>query len=59
MSELTRCNYCTLNNIKARYGVSNVEIRLSQSGDLRGWTEVYVRGKRVASFMAVTDHCVC
>lgn len=59
MSELTPCCFCVLHRIKVRHGASNVTTRLVQTGDLRGWTQVYVGERRVVSFMALTDHCVC
>jgi hypothetical protein len=60
MSELTRCNYCTYKDIQERYGKEKVSFRLS-IGEMRGWVEVNVKGKRkpVAYFMQLTAHCVC
>ena len=54
MSELTRCNRCTLNDIIRRAG-KGAEIRLV-SGE---WTVCYVNGERVASFLELTEQCAC
>lgn len=70
MSELTRCNYCSLNSIKQRAKRSGKQVTTQRRED--GWLEVYVHPAEVkivtdedrevyrqASMMAVTDHCVC
>lgn len=56
MSELTRCNYCTLQAIKERANAKGQAVMLVHKG---GWIEVEVDGKRVASFKELSDHCVC
>jgi hypothetical protein len=57
MSELTRCNYCTLQSIKARHGEDQVFIRYNG----HGWLEVRIHGKDepLAWFLILTAHCVC
>ena len=52
MSELTSCNYCTFNGIKARAK------REGKKVELRGH-DVYVDGKHVAWFMELTSSCCC
>lgn len=61
MGEFTRCNYCTLKDIEARHGEKNVSWRVATTGEMRGWVEVTVKGKRkpVAYFMLLTAHCSC
>lgn len=57
MSELTPCNFCSLNGIKARAAARSDEVVLEL--DHEGWTIVYVNGKRIASMQRVTTVCVC
>ena len=62
MSELTLCNFCSLQKLKRRYGEENV--RVNRDLDKDGWLEVKVRdeqGWHSAGhwFLALTDHCVC
>lgn len=74
MSELTSCNFCSLNNIKHR-AKQRGQIVTTLIDDT-GWTDVYVHPPniteftrrrhddewseyQVASMMAITDHCVC
>ena len=61
MSELTRCNYCTIKLLKEQYGKNliqkgnNFYIPNEKGKDT-------VNGKKVkfiAWFMEITDHCVC
>ena len=61
MSELTRCNYCTLKSIQKRYGEANVTVVTVRVGEMRGWEKVLVQGKAkpVAYFMLRTTRCVC
>jgi hypothetical protein len=59
VSELTRCNFCILNNIIRRYSGSGIKVGLQPAEDGSGWMEVWVAGQRQASFMELTDHCVC
>ena len=60
MSELTRCNYCTLRSIKSRAASQDQSVLLAQTMlDGREWITVSVDGHRVASFLSLTDHCVC
>lgn len=64
MSELTQCNYDTLQSIKYRYGADNVKV-VSARGSMLGGVDVLVRkdGKweeePVAWFMQLPAHCVC
>jgi hypothetical protein len=57
MSELTLCNFCTLQGIKVRYGRDKVYIR--HSG--HGWLEVCIEGRDepVVWFAALTTQCCC
>jgi len=56
MSELTSCNFCTLQVIKRR----NKGKKVTTQRDEDGWIRVFVDGKPTGtSFMALTDHCVC
>jgi hypothetical protein len=56
MSELTSCNFCTLQDIKRR----NKGKKVTTQRDEDGWIRVFVDGKPTGtSFMALTDHCVC
>lgn len=57
MSELTRCNYCTLQHLKRVYGAKNLIVQPSM--DFPSWTEVVVKGERLASFMQLTEKCAC
>lgn len=73
MSELTPCNYCSLNNIKRRAEQDGMIVTTRL--DSAGWTAVYVHPPRVnlpkndshdkpspyrvALMMEITDHCVC
>lgn len=68
MSELTPCNYCSLQHLKAKYKGQKVEVKADTSGKPAGWTEggmppgykVFVDGKDIEVwFMAITDHCCC
>jgi hypothetical protein len=75
MSELTPCNYCSLNRIKRRANEKGLQVTLLSS---RGGFDVYVHPADVtvnretvgdeegkpssywgAWLMALTDHCVC
>jgi len=56
MSELTPCNYCTFQDIIRRHQGATVELHGFPGSD---WVECTVDGKRVASFMELTEECVC
>jgi len=69
MSELTPCNYCSLNSIKRRADRNGKRVTTQWRN---GWLEVYVHPSdvkivndkdrekyRQGSMMALTDHCVC
>ena len=58
MSELTLCNYCTLEDIKRRHG----KVELRRTADR--WVDVLVQDgdddwKVVASFAALPEGCAC
>lgn len=57
MSELTRCNRCTLNDIYRRHPDAQIELRRNK--DEMGWWGVYVDEQRVASFLELTPKCAC
>jgi hypothetical protein len=56
MSELTPCNYCTLQRMKAKR-----DVILEPADDMPGWTAArYVdEAEPSAYFMELTDSCVC
>ena len=63
MSELTPCNYCSYERMKAMCKESGEKIRLKkpddkEMADLMQWA-VEIDGEEVAWFMELTDHCVC
>lgn len=62
MSEMTPCNHCTLNRVKAsakKRGAS-VQVRTGQD-EWKGWLIVLESDKPEPThyFRALTDHCVC
>lgn len=64
MSELTPCNYDTLQAMKRQHGANNVRTVVVKDGDMVGWVRVDVYRNREwregrAYFMALTDHCIC
>ena len=61
MSELTPCNYCTLEGYKRRHGEKNVRTRPSKKEGMRlNWIAVVVRGKgEVAWFLELSKDCCC
>lgn len=74
MSGLTRCNFCTLQDMRARYGDEHIAVRVDTDEDEifgwggdpepvrrvpRVWVEVLRDGERIASFAELTDRCVC
>lgn len=58
MSELTRCNYCTLQRIREIAKKRGVGVILGRQD---GWTVVRYsdEDEPVAHLLEVTDHCVC
>ena len=63
MSELTPCNHCTFESIKARCEKEGKTVELKRPEDeemasLMKWA-VVVDGKEVAWLMELTDHCCC
>lgn len=62
MSELTKCNFCTLKGIKARAKKNGQRVYVRDGkGEFLGWKTVTLSGesKPVAYFMELTGHCVC
>ena len=74
MSDLTICNYCSLQAIKQRAKENNLKVTLLQSNWELGGIDVYVHPKdvkvkklddrerekyRVAWFMELSDHSCC
>lgn len=56
MSELTRCNYCTLQDVRRR----NPGKRVSTRRDEHGWLRVLIDGEPAGiSFLELTTRCVC
>jgi hypothetical protein len=63
VSELTKCNFCSLQELEAKYGKDNVRV-VPARGDMQGWWEAqhYEDEKWISAghwFMVVTAHCVC
>ena len=62
MSELTPCNYCTLEGIKRRNKGKKVKLRPAKKEDkyFLGGYDVYIDGEKSGAwFMEVSDRCVC
>lgn len=62
MSDLTFCNYCNMEAIKARAKKVDrkVEVRPAKEDVCYlGGTDVFVDGKFVAWFMTLPDYCCC
>lgn len=63
MSELTLCNFCSLNDMKIRAKERGVEVIVVHEpmGDMRGWISARYSDKDEPSawFMVLTAHCVC
>ena len=63
MSELTRCSYCTLQDMRRRARIRGVQLitRVEGSGTMRGWTSVRYSNENEPSayFLQLTTHCVC
>uniref|UniRef100_A0A6M3JPA6 Uncharacterized protein n=1 Tax=viral metagenome TaxID=1070528 RepID=A0A6M3JPA6_9ZZZZ len=61
MSELTLCNYCSLQSMKKRAKKEGKKIKLSttRAGDMAGWIKVEEDGKAIAYFMKLSSRCVC
>jgi len=53
VSDTHLCNFCTLKDIKRRHK----SVKLVHEGS--GWIAVMADGERVATFMALTEYCVC
>lgn len=55
VSELTRCNYCNLEEVKRQHPDADVHVRTDD-----GWLQVYVDAEPIGMwFLALTTHCVC
>lgn len=66
MSELTRCNYCTLQALKrdgcrlaSRQEIAKLNEDQAADERLSGTVVIDRDGKFVAWFMALSDHCAC
>jgi hypothetical protein len=63
MSDLTPCNFCSLQRIKRRAAErgATVTTRRETSGDMRGWVAVIEsdRDEPSSYFMELTDRCAC
>jgi hypothetical protein len=60
MSDLTRCNYCTLEAVKRRPENKGHKVTVAQTRDSEGWLVVHVDGVPIGiSFLALTAHCAC
>lgn len=62
MSDLSECNYCTLQRMKEKAKQRNVEVVLETStGEWNGWISVRYSDQEEISvrFKALTDSCVC
>lgn len=59
MSELTQCNYCTYEHMKAEAKKRNVTVVLERSQD--GWTSARYSDEKEPSawFLKLTRECVC
>lgn len=56
MSELTRCNYCKFEDIKAEAKQAGLQPWVRDKNDGK---EAMVGGSVVAWFMELPDHCCC
>jgi hypothetical protein len=59
MSELTQCNFCNVNKLKSKYGD---RLELTKEWDKYNkthWTVAKVNGKRLGTFMEISERCVC
>ena len=61
MSELTQCNWCTLQGIIARYKDEKISLQASEDGWITVFREAKDGVKQQAgySFMALTLYCAC
>lgn len=60
MSEFTRCNFCTLQELRLRNKGKNVSVRRLKEGDMHGWLGVFIDGKEAGYwFKELGDHCEC
>ena len=67
MSELTRCNFCSLTDIRARATAEGKTVKVEREkltdamamGSDHAWWIVTVDGEHAASFMELTQGCVC
>jgi len=57
MSELTSCNYCTLQGIKSRAKENGEKVKVVPSR--HGGVDVKVNDRQVAWFMELTTYCCC
>lgn len=62
MSELTRCNWCSLREMRAKAKRRKTKVIIENgSGDFTGWKVVRYSDRELPSayFMELSDHCVC
>jgi len=59
MSELTRCNYCSLKDMEQKAKERRVVVIMGK--DDAGWITARYSDERQPAhhFMELTDHCVC
>jgi len=58
MSELTSCNYCTLQDIKSRAKQKGEKVRVVPNGR-HGGVDIKVGDRQAAWFMELTKYCCC
>lgn len=60
MSELSKCNYCTLKRMREKAARRNATVVLSKDLDTH-WTTARYSDRDVpsASFMVLTERCCC
>ena len=62
MSEMTRCNYCTLKRLRAEAKKAGKPpiVAKNGTGNWIGWKVLYQGDKPIEHYMKeITDHCIC
>jgi len=63
MSELTRCNHCSLEDIKRRAKLRKAQVTLKATNDkdLPGWIAVWCSDRKVpvSYFLELPTECAC
>lgn len=62
MSELTRCNWCSLREMRAKAKRRGARVIVENgTGDFTDWKVVSYSDRELPSayFMELSDHCVC